>query len=181
LEVDPFIEGGTYQVAVELTDPEMESGAANPVVLGELEVQAVDRVFVAPDVGVKADVKFGADLRLVGYNLDVRHDELQVTLHWQALHRVGGYYKFFVHLYDLESGKLVSQADVVPRNWTYPTNWWEAGEFVSDEVMLSLGGVTSGTYSLFVGVYEFEGARLPVSSGGDRYMLVDHMTLPLVP
>ena len=47
--------------------------------------------------------------------------------------------------------------------------------------MRSLDGVAPGTYSLFVGVYEAEGPRLPVSSGGDRYMLPDEVTIPSPP
>jgi hypothetical protein len=166
---------------VELLDAETGDGTGNPAVLGEVEVQAVERVFMAPEVGVKADVRFGSNLRLVGYDLDVGRDAIHIVLHWQALDRVREYYKFFVHLYDLESGELVAQTDVVPRGWTYPTNWWEAGEYVSDEITLSLDGVAPGTYSLFVGVYEAEGPRLPVSSGGDRYMLPDEVTIPSPP
>jgi hypothetical protein len=181
LQVAPFIEGGSYQVAVEFLDAETGERTGAPVVLSEVEVQAVERSFVAPDARTKADVQFGDDLRLVGYDLTVENDAIDVVLHWQALSRMQEYYKFFVHLYDLESGELVSQADVVPRNWTYPTIWWEAGEFVSDEITLSLEEVPPGVYSLYVGVYKAEGERLPVSSGGDRYMLEGEIVIPQVP
>jgi hypothetical protein len=181
LKVTPFIEGGTYQVVVEFLDAETGERAGDSVVLGEVEVQAVERSFVAPDAEVETDVQFGDDLRLVGYDLAVTSDAIDVVLHWQALGRMQEYYKFFVHLYDLESGALVAQADVVPRNWTYPTTWWETGEFVSDEITLPLEGIPSGAYSLYVGVYKTDGERLSVSSGGDRYVLKDQMVLPKVP
>ena len=81
-------------------------------------------------------------------------------------------YKFFVHLYDVESGALVAQADVVPRGWTYPNTWWEAEEVVSDKVVLSLEGVPAGTYSLAVGVYDPEtGERLLISGQATDFIV----------
>jgi hypothetical protein len=69
------------------------------------------------------------------------------------------YYKVFVHLYEAQSGALVAQQDIVPRGWTYPTNWWESGEIVSDEIALPLEGVPAGAYRggryrIAVGVYD---------------------------
>ena len=73
-------------------------------------------------------------------------------------------YKFFAHLTDVETEVLVAQVDVVPYNWTYPTTWWEAGEFVSDELLMSLEGVPAGTYNLSVGVYDPDtGERLAIT------------------
>jgi hypothetical protein len=180
LQVDPAIEGGTYQITLEFPDTEIGQ-SAHSVVLGEVKVQAVERSFTAPDVDVETNVSFGDSLRLVGYDLDSEYDAVHLVLHWQALCQVQEYLKFFVHLYDVESGELVAQVDVVPRNWTYPTNWWEEGEFVSDKITLPLEGVPPGTYSLFVGVYKVEGDRLPVSLGGDRYNLLDKLVIPEVP
>ena len=62
------------------------------------------------------------------------------------------------------SGEIVAQADVIPRGWTYPTNWWERGEVVEDKVVLSLKEVPSGEYELYVGWYDMDtGQRLPVN------------------
>jgi hypothetical protein len=74
-------------------------------------------------------------------------------------------YKFFVHLEDATSGALVTQADVVPREWTYPTSQWRVGEIVPDEIVLSLEGVPEGEYRLWVGVYQPDtGERLPIDN-----------------
>ena len=35
-------------------------------------------------------------------------------------------YKFYVHVFDAESGELAAQLDTVPRDWSYPTNVWDA-------------------------------------------------------
>jgi hypothetical protein len=76
-------------------------------------------------------------------------------------------FKFFLHLYDVESGALVAQVDVVPRGWAYPTTSWEAGEVVSDDLHLPLNEVPAGTYRLVVGVYDPDtGDRLPVHGAG---------------
>jgi hypothetical protein len=90
-------------------------------------------------------------------------------------------YKFFVHVVDPASEQLVAQADVMPRDWTYPTSWWEAGEVVSDEIVLSLTDVPEGIYRLYIGVYGADGGRLPVSLGGDRYELDGEITVPKGP
>ncbi len=182
LRVDPYIPAsGAFAVRLSLVDPETGERLGEPIELGRLDVQVTGRVFESPKVGTESEAVFGERLRLLGYDLHQEDDQVKITLHWQALQRMDVAYKFFVHVVDPESEQLVAQADVVPRNWTYPTTWWEAGEFVSDEITLSLEGVPSGVYSLYVGVYEVEGGRLSVSSGGDRYMLEDEVTIPKMP
>jgi hypothetical protein len=153
--------------------------------LGQVEVQAVERVFDLPPVQVPLEVPFGDALRLLGYGVRQEADELDVTLHWQAVRRIEVAYKFFVHLLDPETGDLVAQADVMPRDWTYPTHWWEAGEVVSDEIRLGLSRVPPGAYDVVIGAYDPEtGVRLVVTEsadGGepsDQYLLPERLDLP---
>ena len=130
------------------------------------------RDFALPTMQRAANVVYGHDLRLLGYDLEKDAAAIHLTLHWQALRRMDVMYKFFVHLYDVESGALVAQADVVPRGWTYPNTWWEAEEVVSDKVVLSLEGVPAGTYSLAVGVYDPEtGERLLISGQATDFIV----------
>jgi hypothetical protein len=96
-------------------------------------------------------------------------------------------YKFFVHLVDprlaasVDTGELVAQADVMPRDWTYPTLWWETGEVVSDGIAVSLAGVPSGVYRLEIGVYDPDsGVRLPLTSGREPQQPPDRLILPEV-
>jgi hypothetical protein len=74
-------------------------------------------------------------------------------------------YISFFHLVDEESGSLVSQADVIPRGWSYPTSWWMTGEVVEDTVQIPTEDVPPGRYELYLGWYdEKTGMRLPIGS-----------------
>jgi hypothetical protein len=154
LQVEPFIEGGVYTVTLLLLDPESADTAGEAVVLGQVEVQAVERVFDAPEMSESVNTIFGDTLRLLGYDLHYNGGELTLTLHWQALHRMDTAYKIFVHLFDPATGEVVAQADVMPRDWGYPTHWWEVNEVVSDPIRLSLNDLSPGAYRLAVGVYD---------------------------
>lgn len=159
LQVDPFLKDGTYKVMVGLTGSDDEA-----VEVGQVKVLVVERVFETPQMETRVGATFGQVLRLLGHDLRQNSDQLVVVLHWQAIHRMDVPYKFFVHLHDAESGELVAQVDVMPRNWTYPTTWWEAGEVVSDEIVLPLGEALPGRYRLWIGVYHPDtGERLSIS------------------
>jgi hypothetical protein len=113
-----------------------------------------ERVFVVSPMDRSVGARFGDSLRLLGYDLSVGADTIDVTLHWEALRRMDHSYKFFVHLYEAESGELAAQRDVIPYDWQYPTVWWEANEVVSDQVRVPLDEVPSGVYQLAVGIYD---------------------------
>jgi hypothetical protein len=164
-KVDPWLPSGSYALTLALVEQGAQERVGETVVIRDgLEMSIPPRVFTPPAMQVEIDATFGSDLSLLGYDLDSGGEELRIVLHWQALRRVSKSYKFFIHLYD-ESREVAAQVDVVPRGWTYPTSWWEAGEVVSDEVHLPLSGVSPGRYRLAVGVYHPEtGDRLPVSS-----------------
>jgi hypothetical protein len=179
LRMDPFIGGGTYTVTVGLVDPATGTRVGQPLDVGQVEIQAVERVFEGPEVEVPTDVLFGDALRLLGYDLRRESQMLHLTLHWRARQRMEVAYKFFVHLLDSETGELVAQVDVMPRDWTYPTTWWEKGEVVSDEIILTVSDAPAGVYRVTIGVYDPEtGARLPVLDTARTGEAQDH--LPLV-
>jgi hypothetical protein len=159
-QVDPHLPPGRYALTVELV------GAGRPAVLAHLDIAALLRTFEPPNqMEHTAGARFGDDFRLLGYDLTREGDALELTLHWQALRQPTTYYKVFVHLFDPGTGAVVAQDDAVPRRWTYPTTWWEAGEMVSDEIPLSLAEVPPGQYQLAVGVYDPE--------SGERLLVVD--------
>jgi hypothetical protein len=83
-------------------------------------------------------------------------------------------YKYFVHLFDAESGELVAQLDGVPRDWSYPTNVWHAGEYVSDRISLPLSGVENGRYRLEVGLYHPDTGERLAAVGEDGEPLPDN-------
>jgi hypothetical protein len=182
-QVDPRLPGGSYALTLSLVKGDALERVGRTVVLRNgLEMSIPSRVFTPPPMQTEVEATFGDDLGLLGYDLDLGNDELKVVLHWQALRRMDRSYKFFLHLY-AEDNEVVAQADVVPRDWTYPTSWWEAEEIVSDEVRLPLSGVASGRYRLAVGVYHPEtGDRLLVYAEGlavlSDALILQEVTIP---
>jgi hypothetical protein len=160
VEVEPDLEQGIYAVVVGLVGDGHAVGQEATV--GNVVVAEADGGRSVFPLARRIDARFGDEMRLLGYDLEVTGDEAHVTLHWQALRSMEDY-KFFVHLDDAESGALLAQADVVPRQWTYPTSQWRVGEIVPDEITLSLEGVPAGEYELWVGVYRPDtGERLSI-------------------
>jgi hypothetical protein len=209
VQIDPYVPLGKYDLVFALFDASDGTEATEPLRpepvattnlarVGTIEIRPLERSFSVPPLEIRADAVFSDTLALLGYGLcreGVREGEgksvgegaapsaLHVTLHWQALRRPD-YYKIFVHVYDAASGALIAQSDAVPRQWTYPTNWWEVGEVVSDDIVLSLEDVPSGVYRIRVGVYDPETLeRLPVFTGkgdllGDCVELEDTLHVP---
>jgi hypothetical protein len=133
--------------------------------LGPLYVNSQGRQFSPPEPQTPLAVNLDSTLRLVGYDgPQVSSQSLDLTLFWQALEEMDISYKFYVHLFDARSGELAGQLDVVPRDWSYPTNVWDAGEYVSDSLSLPLSGISPGRYRIEIGVYHPDtGERLPAT------------------
>lgn len=163
LEIDPWASAGEKRVELTLARSSDGLTVGRGASVDRVILQRPPQTFTEPAVEHPLSARFGRGLQLLGYDLDVGDGALTVTLHWQAVQRMEASYKVFVHLDSAGGGPPVAQADVVPRNWTYPTDWWEAREYVSDEVAVPLEGVPPGAYSLWVGVYEPDsGRRLPI-------------------
>ena len=164
--VDPRLPGGTYKLSLSLVSPDTGERVGDAVTIREgLKMKMPPRVFERPDMEVSLDAQFGDVLRLLGFDASTEGETLTIDLHWQAARRMDESFKIFVHVYDTETGEIVAQKDTVPRDWTYPTSWWEAGEIVLDEARLDVGALAPGPYRLAVGVYDPEtGVRLPVEA-----------------
>ena len=130
----------------------------------DLTVEESTRTFVPPPMEQMTNALFsdasGVAIKLLGYNSQVRGDELAVTLVWQALAAPAGRYKAFLHLLDGD-GQIVAQSDAEPGG--YATTEWIANEVVVDEHGLPLPAAGGGSYRLRVGLYDaVSGERLPV-------------------
>jgi hypothetical protein len=171
LQVDPFLEAGEHALTLALVDEASSLEPGSLVTLGQLKIEALHRDFAEPTPSQTALVQFGERILLRGYDLQPLADSLELLLYWQARQRIERSYKVFVHLVDPSTGSVVAQSDAVPRQWTYPTHWWESGEVVEDLIVLALDGVPPGRYLLRVGVYEPDAAvRLSAySEDGERY------------
>ena len=166
-QIDPFAPAGDYSLVLTVGDT-LESESP----LGQIRVVPLPRLFDAPQMTHALNADFGGEMRLLGYDLRRKGDSVSLALHWQAIRRMDMSYKIFVHVCDEGTGGIVTQSDAVPRRWTYPTTWWEAGEIVSDEIEVSTEGVPPGTYGLAVGVYDpGTGERLAISGGVSSLVL----------
>jgi hypothetical protein len=167
LFISPYLNTGSYTVTLSLAERDSRLSIGRPAPIGILAFTAFPRVFAGPEPVENEYATWDEAISLARYDLSRRPSEdiLEVTLHWQTLRRMDTSFTNFLHLVDPVSGQIVAQADVIPRGWTYPTNWWEQGELVEDTVQLYLENVPSGEYELYVGWYDNEdGERLPATS-----------------
>jgi hypothetical protein len=178
-QIEPWVTQGEQDVTMQLIRSSDGKPVGRQAVVGRVIMEAPKRCFTAPSVEQKVEVDFGDVLQLVGYDLSLDEDTVTVVLHWKALRRMETSYKFFVHLQDTASSRIVAQADIMPHGWKYPTVWWEAGEFVSDDIVLLLDGVPPGAYQLWVGAYHPNtGERLTIT-GTKSSLTVDNARLQL--
>ena len=122
-----------------------------------------------PKTATRTSIDLGGQVRLIGYEFSstsLRADEpLTVTLYWETQGVLLTSYKSFVHAMDL-TGKLLAQSDVVPRNWTYPTNGWLPNEWIGDPHKLDLPANITVPVEIWAGMYDpATGQRL--NSSGD--------------
>ena len=169
---------GSYDVALRLSDPDTGRVWGREASVGRIEVSTETCSFDTPRDAVVVNGLFGSELRLLGYALRREDDGLNVTLHWRSERRMATAYKTFVHVFDPESQSVVAQYDAMPRQWTYPTTWWGAGEEVTDSFSIPLGGVPGGTYQIAVGVYDpATMERLPVVNDAGQSEAEDRLVL----
>ncbi|MGQ0604133.1 MAG: 6-pyruvoyl-tetrahydropterin synthase-related protein, partial [Anaerolineales bacterium] len=114
---------GEYALSLQLID-EAGNAVGNAANVGTLNVQGRARDFAVPPVQTAVGATFGGQLKLVGYDSTQTSSELKLQLVWQALAQPRGDYKYFVHLFNPVDEFVATQADAVPRNFTYPTTQW---------------------------------------------------------
>jgi hypothetical protein len=164
---------------LELVEPSTGSVVGRPANLGSFEVQGLRREYAPPQPARRVDTVFGDQVRLLGFDVDESESSLDITFYWQAVSRMSRDYKFFVHLSSAEDGELVAQEDGMPRNWTYPTTWWDAGEVVADCITVDISTLSPGRYDVSVGIYLPETLeRLPVVDGGGAPLSERRLILP---
>ena len=163
IAVDPAAASGTYQLRLALAG---RDGALidRPVIVGRIAVEARARAYRLPAMDRSLDMTLGQTIALRGYTLDrpaAAGDSLKLSLYWQALTRVQGGYKVFVHLVD-DAGNIAAQQDGFPADGTAPTESWLAKEVIEDTYALTVPA--SGHYRLRVGMYDpADGQRLPAT------------------
>ncbi len=181
LHVPAEAESGEYVLAVRPSDSD---GATE---IGHLTVSG-ERIFAAPDMGHKLDVRFGERLVLAGYSATeegLAGESAAVALFW---HRLEGELdeapgalrdaKVFVHVLNGD-GRVVAQHDSRPAAGARPISGWLAGEYVADLHEVALPPeMEAGEYRYVVGLYDAAtGERWPIS--GQAASANDSLTLPV--
>jgi hypothetical protein len=103
--------------------------------LDEIMVSAVERMFTLPPVAVEVNAPFGEAVTLSGYTLTTEAEAHTLELVWGAEAALTTDYTVYVHLLDANGG-ILTQTDAMPRENSYPTSVWIAGEFVTDTYTL---------------------------------------------
>ncbi len=175
LQISPYLKSGDYSIVASVNSGE-ETDNSSEIVFGEITYTALPRTFNTAEINPESDydVIWGDQISMLGYDLpavDESDETVRITIYWQALRRMDTSYTAFLHLENPATGEIVSQADVIPRGWSYPTSWWEAGEVVEDAIQLPLEGVPPGEYQIFLGWYNMEtGERLgAISETGETF------------
>ncbi len=172
---------GQYTLALQLL-AEADRGLGPEVAVGAVTVTGRERVFNVPALPTALAATFDGQLQLWGYAAEQTSAALELTLAWGALAAPRGDYKYFVHVFNPADDVIVTQADAMPRAFTYPTSQWAAGEVVTDTVTLSLAEVPPGQYGVAVGWYNPAApdlARLPALDAQGAPLPLDRVLLPL--
>ena len=159
--IDLPLEEAPYDLSLQLFAHGDAEGPAGSFELGRINP---DSCTIEGGAATPANALFAGKLRLLAYAVDQNESNLAITLYWLAEERPADGYKFFVHVYEPQSGQIVAQIDTMPKDWTLPTTLWMEGELVADELNLPLSEVPPGAYHLAIGVYDPKsGRRLPIS------------------
>jgi 4-amino-4-deoxy-L-arabinose transferase-like glycosyltransferase len=160
---------GDYVVAMSLLD-----GGDQTVLtadLGQITVEAADRLFKPPVTEFPLQATFGGEIALLGYDMrPVEPGKVELTLVWQAISEPAGSYTVFLHVLDPDGVCCVWQQDVIPGQGTYATDRWLPGEVVIDTYLIDLPqDLAAGAYPIEVGLYlPHNGQRLLVTMPGLR-------------
>lgn len=140
-------------------DPTVPSTAREVVILGELVITQRFRTYtLSHQLTVSSSLTvdgigslLGADVSPVSLGPG---DAVGVTLYWRVSGDVARDYTIFVHAVGPD-GRVWGQSDTWPAQGYAPTTTWVVGEIIADEHVLMLdAGAPSGTYRLYVGLYD---------------------------
>lgn len=116
-------------------------------------------------------VRFGDHITLDGFTLPATNlsagDILQLDLFWRTDVLLAERYKVFVHVLDAH-GKIIAQTDREPGGGLNPTTNWQPNETIVDRYGVLIPSDTpAGTYSVEIGLYDFDNTRLKIVGDGD--------------
>lgn len=156
LNVSQYLDSGTYAIVAEVVPQNGQPDGIDRLSIGEVRLHALPRVFADKELEpAEIETSWGGKIALTSYTTrETTDDMMEIELNWYVMERMTSSYKVFAHLVKAETGELVSQLDVIPLNWTYPTNWWEKNEIITDTLNLPLTGIGPGRYQIWLGLYD---------------------------
>jgi len=185
LDISEDLPDGAYQLQVQalyaeneaLPEPNLDHTLGDAITLAQLEAQpwtsgtplTAARPFTAT---------FGNEIDLIGYGLRPADDTtpiverggaLRLRLYWRARTAPGASYHVFTHLLTSDN-RLIAQSDSAPVYETFPTDQWQAGQYILDEHIIPIDANTPpGRYRLRVGLYSVgSGERLAARDEAGR-------------
>jgi len=159
----------------------MLQAGAGTFELGQLEVSAPARIYLAPPVGRAISADLGP-ARLYGFDAPLAlkpGDIFPLTLIWRAEALFDTPYHVFVHLTSADD-IIVAQSDGAPADGGRRTTGWLPGEYIADPRPLALpADLAPGVYTLSAGLYRPDnGARLTTPHFADGRVILEQFQLP---
>ncbi len=100
------------------------------------------------------DVQLSGGMALRGFRAVANGRALSVETTWHAAQKLTGDYHVFVHVLD-QTGKMVTQADTIPGEGTFPTSQWSIPQTWIEHVDISLAVLPPGKYGVYAGWYSY--------------------------
>jgi len=164
--------------ALPVTD---EQGRTVTPIFGRFKIVATALASTPP---APVQYRLGQSLALVGIELPTGPvhvgETVQVRLTWWVQAGMGGDYTAFLHA--LDASGISFQADRPPLEGAYPTGLWEAGELVTDTIILAVPADTAaGSYRLVTGLYDRQtNVRLPAFAADGQRLPDDAIPLGVI-
>lgn len=152
------------------------------VVLGNVEIIGMDRLFELPPVEIPLAADFGGVAQLRGMDglpdTAVPGDTVPFTLYWQVDGRPPELVSVFVHVLNGQ-GEPVAQSDQWPGG--LPSDIWAEGQIIVDAHAIPLpADLPPGEYQLAAGLYTASnGQRLPATDAAGMPLSDNRLILPI--
>jgi hypothetical protein len=166
-QISPFLESGDYSIVASVNTGE-ETDSDHEIALGEIAYSALPRTFDAAGITPESayDIIWDNSIALADYDVTGTDTAtLRLDMRWHTLERLTESYRLFAHVREADSGEIVGQTDAIPRNWAYPSDWWDINEIITETLLIPLNDLGPGQFELWLGFYDEEsGDRLPLSN-----------------
>lgn len=156
------LSSGRHPVRLLVREPGREQAVASSLLLGEMQVEARERLYDLPEGVEPLQVAVGQVALLQDVRVEVQEQTLLVHVIWKALETTLQDYVTFMHLRDGDS--VIGGDDRQPAP---PTSSWAPGEIIVE--VYTLPRPAGGSYDIALGLYDAtRGTRLPLNDSSGR-------------